>query len=71
MTTEPIYLRQFFIKREERRKHYGKIAFNNLLEKIGTKEIEIDVLKWNKTGIKFWKKIGFEEQWKRMKYKID
>ena len=20
-------------------------------------------------GIKFWKKIGFEEQWKRMKYK--
>ena len=69
MTKEPIYLRQFFIKREERIKHYGKIAFKNLLEKIEVKEIEIDVLKWNEMGIKFWEKIGFEEQWKRMKYK--
>ena len=68
MTKEPKYLRQFFIKREERRKHYGKIAFNKLLEKLDTKEIEIDVLKWNKAGIKFWENIGFKEQWKRMKY---
>jgi ribosomal protein S18 acetylase RimI-like enzyme len=68
MTKEPKYLRQFFIKREERRKHYGKIAFENLLEKIGINEIEIDVLKWNETGIKFWEEIGFVEQYKRMKY---
>jgi len=33
-----------------------------------TKEIEIDVLTWNEGGIKFWEKIGFKEQWKRMKY---
>jgi RimJ/RimL family protein N-acetyltransferase len=70
MTKDPKYLRQFFIKREERRKHYGKIAFNNLLEKLEIKEIEIDVLKWNEDGIKFWENIGFKEQWKRMKYKI-
>jgi len=70
MTKEPEYLRQFFINREERRKHYGKNAFHKLLEKLETKEIEIDVLKWNEAGIKFWEKIGFEEQWKRMKYKI-
>jgi ribosomal protein S18 acetylase RimI-like enzyme len=69
MTKEPKYLRQFFIKIEERRKHYGEISFINLLEKIGIKEIEIDVLKRNETGLKFWEKIGFEEQWKRMKYK--
>ena len=56
MTKEPIYLRQFFIKREERGKKYGKIAFKNLLEKIGIKEIEIDVLKWNEAGIKFLEK---------------
>jgi len=33
MTKEPIYLRQFFINREERRKQYGKNAFYKLLEK--------------------------------------
>jgi predicted acetyltransferase len=70
MTKETKYLRQFFIKREERRKHYGKNAFIKLLEKLETKEIEIDVLKWNKVGIKFWENVGFEEQWKRMKYKV-
>jgi len=71
MTKEPKYLRQFFIKREERRKHYGKNAFNKLLERLETKEIEIDVLKWNEDGIKFLEKIGFKEQWKRMSYKIE
>jgi len=70
MTKEPIYLRQFFINREERRKYYGKNAFYKLLEKLETKEVEIDVLKWNEAGIKFWEKIGFKEQWKRMKYKV-
>ena len=54
MTKEPKYLRQFFIKREERRKHYGKIAFEKLLGKIGVNEIEIDVLQRNKIGLKFW-----------------
>jgi len=70
MTKEPKYLRQFLIKREERRKHYGQDAFNVLLKNIDVKEIEIDVLKWNEAGIRFWEKIGFVEQWKRMKYKI-
>jgi ribosomal protein S18 acetylase RimI-like enzyme len=40
-----------------------------LLEKLDIKEIEIDVLKWNEAGIKFWESIGFEEQYIRMKYK--
>ena len=57
ITKRPIYLRQFFIKREERRKHYGKESFKKILEKIGTDEIEIDVYNWNKTGIKFWETI--------------
>jgi len=68
ITKEPIYLRQFFINREERKKHYGKDAFTKLLEKLKINEIEIDVLIWNEAGIKFWEKLGFKEQWKRMKY---
>ena len=58
----------FFIKREERRKHYGKIAFEKLLEKIGINKIEIDVLQRNEIGLKFWQNIGFKEQWIRMKF---
>jgi predicted acetyltransferase len=69
MTKKPIYLRQFFIKREERRKHYGKESFKKILEKMETNEIEIDVYRWNEAGIKFWESVGFKEQWKRMKYK--
>jgi ribosomal protein S18 acetylase RimI-like enzyme len=69
ITKSPIYLRQFFIKREERRKHYGKESFEKLLEKMGTNEIEIDVYSWNKTGKKFWESIGFTKQWIRMKYR--
>ena len=70
ITKEPVYLRQFFIKREERRKNYGKTAFNRLMEKLDINEVEIDVLKWNEIGIKFWENLGFKEQSKRMKYKI-
>ena len=68
MTKEPIYLRQFFIKKEERRKHYGKNAFKKLLEKINTNEIEIEVLHKNEVGFKFWQNIGFIEQWTRMRF---
>ena len=68
ITKEPKYLRQFYIKREERRKHYGKIAFRKLLEKMGVNEMEIDVLQRNEIGLKFWQNIGFKEQWIRMKF---
>ena len=34
MTKEPIYLRQFFIRREERRKHYGKLHLRTYWKKL-------------------------------------
>jgi RimJ/RimL family protein N-acetyltransferase len=69
MNKSPIYLRQFFIKREERRKHYGKEAFEALLHHLKTNEIEIDVYEWNEAGIRFWQSLGFKNQYIRMKYK--
>lgn len=71
MTKEPIYLRQFFIKREERRKQYGKTAFEKLLQKLEVNEIDVDVFAWNEAGMKFYEEIGFAEQWKRMRYKSE
>lgn len=55
MEKSPIYLRQFFICREERRKGYGKQAFQSLLSHLNTDEIDIDVYVWNKSGVEFWK----------------
>ncbi|MHB9293996.1 hypothetical protein Holit_03119 [Hollandina sp. SP2] len=67
MNKDPVYLRQFFIKEEERRKKYGMGAFNELKKHLGIKEIEIDVYIWNEIGIKFWKALGFKEQYIRMR----
>jgi RimJ/RimL family protein N-acetyltransferase len=71
MDKTPIYLRHYFIKREERRKHYGKEAFIELLKHLKIKEIEIDVYQWNETGIKFWESLGFKNKYIRMGYKIN
>lgn len=57
----PLYLRQFYIKEEYRRRHYGTIAFKELLRYLGIKSIDIEVLPWNERGIKFWSSIGFKE----------
>jgi len=64
----PIYLRQFFICREERRKGYGKQAFQALLDYIGIDEINIDVYVWNKAGIAFWESLGFEKRCYNMRF---
>ena len=68
-TADPLYLRQFYIDREQRRKHYGKSAFQALLEYLGTDCIDLDVLPWNEAGVAFWKSLGFSEQYVAMRLK--
>ena len=68
-TSTPLYLRQFYIKREFRRQHYGKTAFELLMEYIQADTIDIDVLPWNAQGRLFWKSCGFEETCVSMRYK--
>ena len=58
----PLYLRQFFICRDHRRKGIGKLAFERLTEELKTKEIDIEVMYWNEMGYGFWKAIGFKER---------
>ena len=60
-TSEPLYLRQFYIEREQRRRHYGKQAFKLLMDHLDTDVIDIDVLPWNESGFSFWKSLGFTE----------
>ena len=60
-TSSPLYLRQFFIDREYRRKRHGTQAFRLLLEHLQTDTIDIDVLPWNARGMAFWQSCGFRE----------
>ena len=60
MDSMPLYLRQFFICREHRRKGYGREAFAQLLAFFGADKMDIEVLQWNQAGIAFWKSLGFE-----------
>lgn len=71
MDCEPLYLRQFMIKQEYRRKHYGEQAFLILLSCLQTNSVDIEVLSNNHQGIKFWEKMGFVERHKYMCYKGD
>ncbi|HBF38386.1 MAG TPA: hypothetical protein DDW50_13850, partial [Firmicutes bacterium] len=48
---EPLYLRQFFICRDVRRQGYGKITFNQLLDRLKTDIIDIEVLSWNQRAV--------------------
>jgi hypothetical protein len=41
---QPLYLRQFFICRNSRRKGYGKLAFEKLIDLLNTKNIDIEVM---------------------------
>lgn len=59
---QPLYLRQFFICREVRRKGYGKKAFHQLLNLLATECIDLEVLSWNEKGIKFWRALGFKDR---------
>ena len=65
---QPLYLRQFYIDRDYRRQHYGKQAFEMLMEYLEVNTIDVDVLPWNRAGLSFWKDCGFEETCISMRY---
>ena len=67
-TTNPLYLRQFFIKREFRRQHLGQEAFYALKKYLHVIAIDIDVLPWNAAGRAFWKSLGFSEMYVAMRH---
>lgn len=68
-TSNPVYLRQFLIDRNYRKQHYGAQAFRMLLQYLDIKEIDLEVLPWNKKGLAFWKHCGFNETCIAMRYK--
>lgn len=67
-TVTPLYLRQFFIKREFRNQHYGIQAFEELKRYLNVDCMDIEVLSTNDIGKAFWKKCGFKEYSQYMQY---
>jgi predicted acetyltransferase len=60
---DEIYLRQLFVKRENRNRGIGKEAVRLLKEKIWTKSkrLTVDVLSHNKAAIAFWHSVGYKD----------
>jgi GNAT superfamily N-acetyltransferase len=67
----PVYLRHFFICREQRRKGNGRAFIKLLLEYLNTDTLDIEVLIWNETGRAFWEGIGFKPRSLYMRFKKD
>jgi GNAT superfamily N-acetyltransferase len=58
-----IYLRQFFVQPERRRRGVGTAAIAWLLETVwkDAPRIRLEVLFGNSTGINFWRSLGFAD----------
>ncbi len=54
--------RDAWISGNSRRKGYGKLAFEKLLELLHTKNIDLEVMYWNNIGYRFLKTLGFTER---------
>jgi len=58
-----IFLRQFFICRDERRRGRGRAAMELLFERVwpGGTLVNLEALCTNRTGVAFWHALGFED----------
>lgn len=58
---DSIYLRQFFVEPDRRRRGIGRAAVTWLIENVWNEapRIRLDVLVGNSTGIAFWRSLGF------------
>ncbi|MDR3148401.1 MAG: GNAT family N-acetyltransferase [Oscillospiraceae bacterium] len=68
ISLSPMYLRQFFICREYRRKGYGRAAFNVLITHLSIDTFDIDVLLGNQAGVAFWHSLGFRDSSVSMRF---
>jgi len=64
----PVYLRQFFISREERRKGYGKQALAMVMDHLNIKDSNIDAYHWDDSGSSFLKSVGIKPQRSKSTY---
>jgi predicted acetyltransferase len=56
-----VYLRQYFVARDFRRRGIGGQAIRVLAEEVwpADKRIKVNVLIWNRPALEFWRAVGF------------
>lgn len=61
--TKEIYLRQFFVVRDQRRRGLGRGAFETLRSKIWpkSKRLVVEVLVKNQAATAFWRAVGYQD----------
>jgi GNAT superfamily N-acetyltransferase len=61
--SDQVYLRQFFVARDWRRRGIGKAAFHLFVEELlpASTRIKVDVLCGNPAGLSFWRSLGFRD----------
>jgi GNAT superfamily N-acetyltransferase len=60
---DEIYLRQFFVRRRDRREGIGKTALATLRGRVWPKgkRLTVDVLSSNDVAIRFWRSVGYSD----------
>lgn len=69
LNEEPLYIRQFYIRRESRRKGYGSEGIRLLKETMNTGSFDLEVLVWNTAALEFYRSVGFKDRLIRMRMK--
>lgn len=59
---QPVYIRQFYIVGDDRRRGTGQRAFAALRAALGAGEVSLDCHVGNTAALAFWRKLGFKEK---------
>jgi ribosomal protein S18 acetylase RimI-like enzyme len=67
VTKKPICLRQVYVKPEFRKNGFGSLFIFYLLDTYNTNEIDLEVMVWNDSAIKFYEDFGFKKRYLGMR----
>jgi ribosomal protein S18 acetylase RimI-like enzyme len=63
ITRNPYYLRQLFVKSIFRNNGYGKLLLEKVMAEYRLKEIDLEVIQWNESAIRFYEHVGFKRRY--------
>lgn len=61
-SSSPVYIRQFYVKPEFRRRGLGRAAVEALMRIYGS-SLDVEVMAWNPLGMHFWTSLGFKHRY--------
>jgi ribosomal protein S18 acetylase RimI-like enzyme len=67
-TKKPIYLRQIYVKPEFRKNEFGSLFISDILGIFNTNEIDVEVMTWNNSAIKYYENFGFKKRYFGMRF---